>query len=387
MMSVRQTRPPNHKKEDAMQDIFALADDLGPLKVIHVREPSVGLRAVLVVDNVAAGPSIGGIRMAPDVSVEECARLARAMTLKNAAAGLPHGGGKLVVYADPKMPKDRKQTLMRALARSLEEVEQYIFAPDMGTDEECMAWIKDEVDRVVGLPREVGGIPLDEIGATGFGLRQVVDVALRYCDFELAGARLVVQGFGAVGRHVSRFLTAEGARLVAVADSAGAIHNPDGLDVDVLLQLKTRGRSVVDYADAQTIERDAVVGVACDIWIPAARPDVVNEDNVGQLNTRLVVEGANIPFTPGAERYLHEQGVLCVPDFIANAGGVICAAMEYHGASESAALDSIEEKLRRNTGQVLERARSESILPRQAAVELAEERVRRAMSFRRWSIF
>jgi glutamate dehydrogenase (NAD(P)+) len=370
-----------------MQDIFALADDLGPLKVIHVREPSVGLRAVLVVDNVAAGPSIGGIRMAPDVSAQECARLARAMTLKNAAAGLPHGGGKLVVYADPKMPKDRKQTLMRALARSLEEVEQYVFAPDMGTDEECMAWIKDEVDRVVGLPREVGGIPLDEIGATGFGLRQVVDVALRYCDFELAGARLVVQGFGAVGKHVSRFLTADGARLVAVADSAGAIHNPDGLDVDVLLQLKARGRSVVDYADAQTIERDAVVGVACDIWIPAARPDVVNEDNVGQLNTRLVVEGANIPFTPAAERYLHEQGVLCVPDFIANAGGVICAAMEYHGASESAALDTIEEKLRRNTEQVLERARSENILPRQAAVELAEERVRRAMSFRRWSIF
>jgi glutamate dehydrogenase (NAD(P)+) len=369
-----------------MQDVFAFADELGPLKIIHVHEPSVGLRAVLVVDNVAAGPSIGGIRMAPDVSTEECFRLARAMTMKNAAAGLSHGGGKLV-YADPKMPKDQKQTLIRALACSLREVEQYIFAPDMGTDEECMAWIKDEVDRVVGLPREVGGIPLDEIGATGFGLRHVVDVALRECDFELAGARLVVQGFGAVGKHASRFLTAEGARLVAVADSTGAVHNPAGLDVDTLIRLKDEGRSVVDYADAQQLERDAVVGVECDIWIPAARPDVVNEDNVKRLKTRLVVEGANIPFTPGAERYLHERGVLCVPDFIANAGGVICAAMEYHGASESAVLAVIEEKLRRNTAQVLERARAGKILPRQAAVQLAEERVRRAMGYRRWSIF
>jgi glutamate dehydrogenase (NAD(P)+) len=157
--------------------------------------------------------------------------------------------------------------------------------------------------------------------------------------------------------------------------------------VDALLQLKSEGRSVVDYSDAQTLDRDAVVDVECDIWIPAARPDVVNEDNVKRLNTRLVVEGANIPFTPGAERYLHDNGVLCVPDFIANAGGVVCAAMEYHGASESAVLDTIEEKLRRNTEQVLERARAEQILPRQAAVELAEERVRRAMSVRRWSIF
>jgi glutamate dehydrogenase (NAD(P)+) len=370
-----------------MEDVFGFADELGPLKVIHVHEPSVGLKAILVVDNVAAGPSIGGIRMAPDVSTAECFWLARAMTMKNAAAGLPHGGGKLVVFGDPKMAKDRKQTLIRALACSLREVEQYIFAPDMGTDEECMAWIKDEVGRVVALPREVGGIPLDEIGATGFGLRHVVDVALRHCEFELKGARFVVQGFGAVGKNVTRFLAAEGAVPVAVADSAGAIHNPDGLDVSELLRLKAEGRSVTDYADAKKLERDAVIDVECDIWIPAARPDVVNEGNVRRLKTKLVVEGANIPFTLGAEQYLHDKGILCVPDFIANAGGVICAAMEYHGAGESAALDAIEEKLRRNTEEVLERAQAKNILPRQAAVALAEERVRTAMGFRRWSIF
>ena len=370
-----------------MEDIFTFADKLGPLKVIHVHEPSIGLKAVLVVDNVARGPSIGGMRIALDVSTEECMRLARAMTFKNAAAGLPHGGGKIVIYGDPKMPRTEKEKLLRGLAQALRNEDSYIFAPDMGTDEECMAWIRDEVGRVVGLPREIGGIPLDEIGATGWGLSNAVDVALKYCDFELEGARLVVQGFGAVGKHVSRFLTEKGVILVAVADSVGAIHNPGGLDIDRLLELKNAGSSVTDYEDAEKLDRDAVIDVECDIWIPAARPDVVNEDNVHRLNTRLVVEGANIPFTHGAEKYLHERDVLCIPDFIANAGGVICAAMEYHGASQTAALEAIEEKLRRNTAQVLEVSRRQQILPREAAMELAMQRINRAMSFRRYSLF
>ncbi len=370
-----------------MEDIFSYADDLGPAKVIHAHEPSVGLKAVLVIDNVAKGPSIGGIRMAEDVSTPECLRLARAMTFKNAAAGLPHGGGKIVLYGDPKMPGDRKEKLIRALAQLLRGEQEYIFAPDMGTDEECMAWIRDEVSRVVALPREIGGIPLDEIGATGWGLSHAVDVALRYCDFKLDGARLVVQGFGAVGKHVTRFLTDKGAILVGVADSAGAIHNPGGLDVDALLDLKDAGKSVSDYTDGMQLDRDEVVAIECDIWIPAARPDVVNEDNVDRLRSRLVVEGANIPFTHAAERILHEKGVLCVPDFIANAGGVICAAMEYHGSTQAAALQTIEEKLRRNTEMVLEASKDRQILPRQAAMEMAEERIRRAMSFRRYPLF
>ena len=370
-----------------MEEIFTFADKLGPLKVIHVHEPSVGLKAVLVVDNVAKGPSIGGIRMAADVSTEECIRLSRAMTLKNAAAGLPHGGGKIVIYADPKMPNAEKEKLLRCLAQALRNEDSYIFAPDMGTDEECMAWIRDEIGRVVGLPREIGGIPLDEIGATGWGLSNVVDVALEHCEFELEGAKLVVQGFGAVGKHVSRFLTDRGAILVAVADSSGAIHNPAGLDVSRLLELKNAGSSVLEYDDAQKLEREAVIDIACDIWIPAARPDVVNEDNVHRLNTRLVVEGANIPFTYGAEKILHGKGVLCIPDFIANAGGVICAAMEYHGASQRAALETIEEKLRHNTLQVLETARRQQILPREASMEMAMQRVNRAMNFRRYSLF
>ena len=370
-----------------MDNIFSFADELGPLKVIHVHEPSIGLKGVLVVDNVAKGPSIGGVRMATDVTAEECARLARAMTFKNAAAGLPHGGGKAVLVGDPKMPIQQKETLIRGFACALKEVEQYIFAPDMGTNEECMAWVKDEIDRVVALPREVGGIPLDEIGATGWGLSHVVDEALKFCDFNIQGARIAVQGFGAVGKHVTNFLTQQGAIPVAVSDSMGTIYNPGGLDVQKLIAIKQQGKSVITYADGEQRDCGAIVDVECDIWIPAARPDVINEDNVHRLNARLVVEGANIPITHGAEKILHDRGILCVPDFIANAGGVICAAMEYQGANQSAALATIEEKLRRNTVEVLQTAKHDEILPRDAAMAMARKRIDRAMSFRRWHLF
>ncbi len=367
--------------------IFDFTDALGPAKVIHVYEPSVGLKAVLVVDNVARGPAIGGVRMATDVSAEECFRLARAMTFKNAAAGLPHGGGKIVLYGDPKMPKNQKAQLIRALACSLRHVEEYIFAPDMGTDEECMAWVRDEIARVVALPREIGGIPLDEIGATGWGLSHAAEVAVRFCDFALKDARVVIQGFGAVGKHAARFLAAQGACLVGVADSEGAIYDAEGLDVAQLIALKEQGLSVTAYPGAQARDREAVIDMECDIWIPAARPDVIHEDNAHRLRTRLVIQGANIPFTEAAEAYLHDHGILCVPDFIANAGGVICAAMEYHGANESAVFAVIEEKVRRNTELVLKAALQKQILPRKAAMDLARERVQKAMGFRRWSLF
>lgn len=367
--------------------MFEFADELGPLKVIQVHVPSIGLEAVLVVDNIARGPAIGGMRMASDVSTEECFRLARAMTFKNAAAELPHGGGKIVIYGDPRMPRVEKERLLRALAQALRTETTYVFAPDMGTDEECMAWIRDEVGRVVGLPRELGGIPLDEIGATGWGLRHAAEVAARDCELPLDGARVAVQGFGAVGIHAARFLAAAGARLVSVADSRGAVANPSGLDVDALVRLKHEGKSVADSPDGQPLDRDDIIAADCDIWIPAARPDVINEANVDRLRARLVIQGANIPVTAGAEKILHDRGVLCVPDFIANAGGVICAAMEYRGATESAALAAIEEKVRRNTEIVLENARQAGILPRQAAQEMALERLRQAMSYRRWSSF
>jgi glutamate dehydrogenase (NAD(P)+) len=373
--------------DTATEDMFKFADELGPFKIIHIYEPSIDLKAVLVVDNIARGPALGGVRIAPDVSTEECFRLARAMTLKNAAADLPYGGGKIVVYGDPKMSFEKKSQLLRALASALRYTEEYIFAPDMGTDEVCMACIKDEIGRVVGLPCEMGGIPLDEVGATGWGLFNATEVALQYCDFELKGSRVVIQGFGAVGKHVARFLTRKGAVLVGVADSLGAVHNPEGLDVDTLIGLKNEGKSVLDYPEGEKLGSDDVVSIPCDIWIPAARPDVISENNVHLLNTKLVVEGANIPITEGAEKILYEKGILYVPDFIANAGGVICAASERQRATRSTVFGSIEEKVRNNTEQVLEAAKSRGVLPREAAVELAIKRVNRAMKYRRWSIF
>jgi len=370
-----------------MADAFCFTDEFGPKRIIHVYEPSVGLRGTLVVDNVAAGPAIGGLRMAPDVSTEECFRLARSMTLKNAAAGLPHGGGKSVLYGDPAMPAEAKESLVRAMACALSDCEDYIFGPDMGTDEVCMAWVKAEIGRAVGLPRELGGIPLDEIGATGFGVCHSADVASQCCGFELAGARFAVQGFGAVGIHAARFLAERGAILVAAADSRASIIDSDGLPVEALIALKREGKSVGEFANGRAGDRDAIIAVDCEIWIPAARPDVIRADNAGKLRAKLVVPGANIPITADAERVLHERGVICVPDFVANAGGVICAAMEYHGATEAAAFGAIEERIRDNTAAVLEQSRTQSVTPREAAVALAVERVKRAMGYRRWSVF
>ena len=340
-------------------------DPLGPAKTLEVREPSLGLRATLVIDNVALGPAIGGLRMAPDVSAEECARLARAMTLKNAAAGLAHGGGKSVLAGDPRMPRADKERLIRAFAHALRNESDYLFGPDMGTDETCMAWIKDEIGRAVGLPAEIAA------PAAGFALE---------------GARVAVQGFGAVGRHAARFLAAKGARLVAASDSRGTVQDPNGLDVAALAALKAAGRSVLDYPRGEKRTCEAVLDAACEIWIPAARPDVVREENAPRLKARLVLQGANIPFTAGAEKALAARGVLVIPDFIANAGGVICAAMEYRGATRAAAFDAIAEKIRANTAALLAEVKARGALPREAAVALAAARVMKAASWRRFGI-
>ncbi|HZP93846.1 MAG TPA: Glu/Leu/Phe/Val dehydrogenase [Burkholderiales bacterium] len=354
--------------------------------MIRVREPGLGLEAFLVVDNVARGPAIGGMRMAHDASLEECARLARAMTLKNSAAGLPHGGAKSVLLADPRMPRAQKERLVRAFAHALRNETDYVFGPDMGTDETCMAWVHDEIGRAVGLPAEIGGIPLDKIGATGWGLAHCAEVAARAAGISLPGARVAVQGFGAVGRHAARFLAQRGAKLVAASDTTATVFDAGGLDVEALIRDKQSGKALLDHMAGRVLGRDAILDVECEIWIPAARPDVVREDNAHRLKTRLVLQGANIPFTPGAERLLAERGVLVVPDFIANAGGVICAAMELRGAAQSAAMTAIAEKTSANTKAVLEAAKAGKKLPREAALALAEAGVRSAMALRRWSI-
>ena len=305
------------------------------------------------------------------------------MTLKNAAAGLPHGGGKAGIVADPAVARPRKETLVRTFARAIRDLTEYIPGPDMGVNEECMAWIKDEIGRVVGLPKVLGGIPLDEIGATGFGLVIAAEVAAPYAGIQLRGARVAIQGFGAVGRHAARFLAQRGARLTAASDSHGAILNLDGLALEELIAHKRKGESLSTFGKGRPISADELVGVECDIWIPAARPDVLNERNVKALRARLVLQGANIPATAEAEEWMHANRILNIPDFIANSGGVICASVEYHGGTETQAMAAIEDRIRTNTEIVLERAKKLNCAPRQAALEMARSRVEEAMRYRR----
>ena len=359
----------------------AYCDELGPEKIIHIHDPSCGLKAILVVHNTACGPSIGGVRMAEDVTTQEVFRLARAMTMKNAAAGLPHGGGKAGIIANPKTAD--KGRLVRAFARAIANIRSYIPGPDMGTNETCMAWVRNEIARSVGLPRVLGGIPLDEIGATGYGVAQCAEVASSFCDLELTGATMAIEGFGNVGRHAARYLAEKGVRLVAASDTGGTLFDPNGINIEELSVAKQRAGSVTAFESGEQLSKAAIFSLPCDIFVPAARPDVIHADNAREIRAKLILQGANIPATGDAEQILHERGVLNLPDFIANAGGVICASVEYHGGSESQAFEQIAEKIRRNTHEVLVRSRDEGILPRQAAVALANERVRRAMAFRR----
>ncbi len=357
-------------------NIFECTDDLGPAKIVHIYDPSIELKAIVVIDNLSRGVAIGGLRMAADVTTEEVLRLARSMTLKNAAADLPHGGGKSAILADPKLPLVPKERLIRGFARAIRTLTEYVPGPDMGTNEQCMAWIYNEIGRAIGLPATMGGIPMDEIGATGFGVSVAAEVASEFYGLNLAGARFVVQGFGSVGQHAARFLAAKGAILVGATDSRGTLFDADGIDAAQLIRWKAQGRSVVDFPTGTKGDRDGAIEIECDIWIPAARPDVVRRENISRLQTKLVVQGANIPFTSEAEQIAHARNILIVPDFIANAGGVICGAVEYAGGTQADALAAIEEKVRRNTGLVLEKAAKSGRLPRQVAIDLAQQRVR-----------
>lgn len=360
-----------------------LSDEIGPEKIIHLRDPGVGLEAILVVDNTAAGPAIGGIRMAPDIALEEVFRLARAMTFKNAAAGLRHGGAKSGIIADPDMPDADKERLVRAFAHAMADIVDYIPGPDMGLTEANMAQIHDEIGRVVGLPPAMGGIPLDTLGATGFGVAIATEVAEEFGAVTIDGARVVVQGFGAVGIHAARFLAERGAVLVGVSDSKGAIVDPNGFDVDELADFKHDGHPVRDYRGGTPVTDADLVGIDCEIWVPAARPDVFTADNAAQVRAKVIAQGANIPATTEAETIFHDRGVLVLPDFIANAGGVICGAVEYAGGTEREAFEVIEQKIRTNTREVLGIAADRSMEPRAAALELARSRVLEMIGYRR----
>ncbi len=247
--------------------------------IIH--RPVAGLKAIVVIDNTACGPAVGGVRMAPDVSAEECFRLARAMTWKNAAAGLPHGGGKSVIFGDPRMPPADKEQIMRAFADAIRDIADYIPGPDMGTDELCMGWIKDETGRAVGLPAAVGGIPLDEIGATGFGaggLRRRGARLHRARAERRAHRRAGLRRRSASTPRASSRRRAPARRRERHQRHPGRSGRPRRRRADRAQGIRAARCAIIRTGRSSTV--DAIIDVDCDIWIPAARPDVVRADNV-----------------------------------------------------------------------------------------------------------
>jgi glutamate dehydrogenase/leucine dehydrogenase len=276
-----------------------------------------------------------------------------------------------------------KERVIRAFAQAIRGLQGYIPGPDMGTDETAMAWIKDEIGRAVGLPSVIGGIPLDEIGATGYGLAECASALDLAGRLHLDGARIAVQGFGAVGRHAALHLEARGARVICVSDSSGAVYDPDGLDVRGLAEF-TRTRTVDEYDEAKPVPRDDLLTIDCDVLVPAATPDVLDESNAHLVQAAVVLQGANLPVTAAAEAILATRGILSVPDVIANAGGVICAALEHRGGLRTQAFADIAERIRANTEELLDRlSNREDLLPSQAAVMMARSRLEAASTFRR----
>jgi len=358
------------------------ADDLGP-SAVHILRLPYHAEGYVVVDNLALGPAIGGVRLAPTVTPAEVARLARAMTIKNAVAGLAHGGGKAGIRVPRPLAGGEREPVVRAFAQAIRSMTEYIPGPDMGTDETAMAWIRDEIGRAVGLPAVLGGIPLDQIGATGYGLAVSAEALDGAGRIALDGARVAVQGFGAVGRHAALQLSRRGAKVVAVSDITGAVQDPDGLDVEALAAFKSI-RPLGEFGGAKPMERDALLGADCDILVPAAQADVIHEGNADWVRARVVLQGANLPVTAGAEAIFAQRGVLSIPDVVANAGGVICASVEYRGGTREQAFAAIAEKIRANTVELLARIGERvPLLPRQAAFAMARERLGAAEAYRR----
>lgn len=374
---------------DLLQDI----DEFGPEKVVCVADSRTGMRGVLVIDNTARGTGKGGTRMSPSVTVTEIARLARVMTWKWAAVDLFHGGAKAGINADPTSPD--KERIVRAFARKLADQipASYVAGLDMGMSEQDAAIIQDELgDRgtAVGVPEELGGVPYDQLGVTGHGVAESVEAALAHRGRQVQGARIAFQGFGAVGTAAARRLHARGAQVVALSTMDGSVHDPDGLDVAHWLDSRTElGDSCVATAPAtQHITTGSELLVDCDVLVPAAGQDVIDEHTARRIKADFVVEAANLPTTPSAREVLAGRDVVVVPDFIANAGGVIAAgfAMDARRSAfrpdSNAILDTVAEKSRSNTAKVLDQSRADGVLPHEAALSLARERVRTAMRLR-----
>lgn len=358
-------------------------DKFGPEYVINVYDPALEMEGFLVIDNTHFGPGKGGIRMSPTVTAEEVFRLARTMTWKNSLFELPFGGAKGGIRWSGGSPELKKQ-FIQSFARKIAALmpASYIAGPDVSTGEREMEWFVEATGNkktATGKPASLGGLP-HELGSTGYGVAEAARVAAEVRGINIKDTTVAIEGFGNVGTFAFKFLKEMGAKIVAVADSRGGVFSESGLDNDELLELKKSGKSVGDSEQGKKISRDEVFGVEADILIPASVTDVINNANKGKIRAKILVEGANIPMSEKIEEELSEKGILIVPDFVANGGGVISSYAEHVGYSEEQMFEIVKEKITKATRRVLEESLAKKENPRSVALRIARERIEKGIS-------
>ncbi len=332
------------------------------------------------------GPTKGGIRFAPDVNLGEVAALAMLMTWKCAIVGVPFGGAKGGVRVDPmELSRAELQRVTRRFTMEIINVigpDTDIPAPDMGTNEQVMAWLMDTYSQHVGhaVPAVVTGKPPALGGsvarreATGRGLMFLLPQAAHYVGFDPTGARVAIHGFGNVGRYAAVAATEMGCRVVAVSDISGAIHREDGLDVASVAKWVDEHRLLEGYPDADHIPGSDLFLVPCDVLVPAAVQGAITRENAPLIQAKVVIEGANNPTNLDADGILRERGVFIVPDILANAGGVTVSYFEWvqdvqkYFWSENEIIGRLREIMTRAFDDVLSIATSEGVDMRTAAL-------------------
>jgi glutamate dehydrogenase (NAD(P)+) len=350
--------------------------------------------------NGARGPYKGGIRFHPEVDLDEVRALAELMTWKTAVVNIPYGGAKGGVNVDPsKLERREVEQIARSFMDKIEKVlgpQRDIPAPDVGTNAQVMAWLMDEYGKLYGhTPACVTGKPIALEGsfgreaAAGRGVVQMFREAARETDLDPAGATFVMQGFGNVGGWAARLMQELGATMVGVADASGAVGAADGIDAERLAEHVREGGRVADFdSGAEQIDPDDLVALECDVFIPAALGGMIHGENADRMRCRMMVEGANSPTTPKADEILNDNGVLIVPDVLANAGGVVVSYFEWVQNlqhlrwTEDEVNEKLGEIMRRAFREVAERARENGSPMRPAAYELGIARVVEAASTR-----
>ncbi len=374
-----------------------IIDEWGPEKILQVYDPDSDMKGVLVIDNTSTGPGKGGIRFADTVTPTEIFRLARTMTWKCAAAGLPFGGAKGGIIANPN--EVDRVSWMKSFAKMIRPYcpAQYIAATDIGTTELDMAVFAHEIGDMracTGKPAELGGIP-HELGTTGYGVTSALEASVEVLE-ELKSLhvskrqiRVSIQGFGNVGSFTAKFLDSSGIKVVAISDVSGFIYNKDGLNIPRLMKDMKGKTRFSDLKGYDIYNKEGIFEVDSDIFIPAAIGDVITDKTASKLlehNVKIVVEAANLPTLPNAGEYLHKNGVWMIPDFIANAGGVIGSFVEYQGRTEKEAFELIKYKIVKAVRNILTEAIVRQENPRTLAIEMSRQVIYRAMLLRKGAI-